>query len=103
MRVLVLPRLHAGAQVEDVRRHRMVEIQAVWDLYAQGICREVYARADQSGAVILMLESASVEAAAAAVATLPLARLQLLDFDLIPLAPFTALQSLFQAASQVAS
>jgi hypothetical protein len=99
MRLLVIPKLHAGAQVEDLLRHRTAEIQAVWDLYAEGICREMYGRADQPGAAILMLESASVEAARDALATLPLARLNLLDFDVFPLTPFTALQSLFQAAS----
>jgi hypothetical protein len=99
MRVFVLPRLHPGAQVEDILPHRTAEIQAVWDLYAQGVCREFYGRADQPGAAILMLESPSVEAAREAVSTLPLARLNLLDFELIPLAPFTPLQSLFQAAS----
>lgn len=99
MRLLVIPRLRQGAQVEELLRHRTAEIQAVWDLYAQGICREMYGRADQPGAAILMLESASVESARDALATLPLARLDLLDFDVIPLAPFTPLQSLFQVAS----
>lgn len=98
MRVLALPRLHQGVQVEELQRHRTAEIQAVWDLYAQGVCREFYVRADQPSAAILMFESASVEAARDALGALPLARLNLLDFDLIPLAPFAPLQSLFQTA-----
>jgi hypothetical protein len=99
MRLLVIPKLRQGAQVEELLRHRTAEIQAVWDLYAQGICREMYGRADQPAAAILMLESASDASARDALATLPLARLGLLDFDIFPLTPFTALQSLFQAAS----
>src|SRR6266487_1626568 len=73
------------------------EIQAVWELYAQGICREFYTRANEPGRVVLMFESASVEAAKEALATLPFARLHLIDFDVIPLAPFTGLALLFQA------
>ena len=69
---------------------------AVWELYAQGICREFYTRANEPGRVVLMFESASVEAAKEALATLPFARLHLVDFDVIPLAPFTGLARLIQ-------
>src|SRR5207302_11167420 len=69
-------------------------------LYAQGICREFYTRANEPGRVVLMFESASIEAAKEALATIPFAQLHLIDFDLIPLAPFTGLSRLFQAASE---
>ncbi len=49
---------------------------------------------------ILMFESASIEAAQEALATLPFAQLHLIDFDLIPLAPFTGLTRLFQAPTE---
>lgn len=98
MRMLVIPKLHPGVQVEQLVAHRAAEIQAVWDLYTQGICREVYGRADAPGAVVMMLESASVEKAREALAILPLARLSLLDFDIYPLTPFVALAGLFQNA-----
>ena len=49
MKILVLPRRRAGVAVEAFQPHVTAEIQAVWDLYAQGICREFYARADQPG------------------------------------------------------
>jgi hypothetical protein len=45
-----------------------------------------------------MLECASVGAASDALATLPFARLHLIEFDVIPLAPFMGLTRLFQAA-----
>jgi len=99
MKILVLPRRRAGAPVEAFQPHVAAEIQAVWDLYAQGICREFYARADQPGPAVLTLECASIEAAQAALATLPMVELGLLELDLVPLAPFTHLNQLFQAAS----
>ena len=97
MKILVLPRPIEGVPREELLQHAAEEIQAVWELYAQGICREFYTRANEPGRVVLMFESASVEAAKEALATLPFAQLHLIDFDVIPLAPFTGLARLFQA------
>jgi hypothetical protein len=96
MKFLVMPRRREGVPVEKLLPHATTEIQAVWNLYAQGICREFYARADQPGAAVLLLECATMETAEEAIATLPLRQLDLLDFELIPLAPFTHLTRLFQ-------
>jgi len=85
--------------LEAFQPHVTAEIQAVWDLYTQGICREFYTRADQPGPAVLTVECASLEAALAALATLPMVELGLLDLDLIPLAPFTHLTHLFQTTS----
>ena len=100
MKILVLPRPIEGVAREELLQHAAEEIQAVWELYAQGICREFYTRANEPGRVVLMFESASVEAAKEALATLPFAQLHLIDFDVIPLAPFTGLSSLFRVASE---
>ena len=97
MKILVLPRPIEGVPREELLQHAAEEIQAVWELYAQGICREFYTRANEPGRVVLMFESASVEAAKEALDTLSFAQLHLIDFDLIPLAPFTGLVRLVQA------
>jgi hypothetical protein len=97
MKMLVLPKPIEGVSREELLSHAAEEIQAVWELYAQGICREFYTRANEPGRVVLLFESASVEVAQEALATLPFARLHLIDFDVIPLAPFTGLARLFQA------
>jgi hypothetical protein len=99
MKILVVPKLHEGASVEQLQPHATAEIKAVWELYAQGICREFYVRADRGGGVVLIVESPSVEAAQQALATLPLVERGLLDLELIPLAPFTHLTRLFQSGS----
>jgi hypothetical protein len=96
MKILVLPKPIEGVSREELLQHAAEEIQAVWELYAQGICREFYTRANEPGRVVMMFESASVEAAKEALATLPFAQLHLIDFDLIPLAPFTGLARLFR-------
>jgi hypothetical protein len=46
-----------------------------------------------------VFESASEEAAKEALATLPFAQLHLIDFDVIPLAPFFGLEHLSAARS----
>ena len=99
MKILVLPKPIEGVAREELLHHAGAEIRAVCTLYEQGICREFYTRANEPGRVVLMLESASVEAAKATLATLPFAQLHLIDFDVIPLAPFTGLSRLFQAES----
>ena len=100
MKILVLPKPIEGVSREELLSHAAAEIQAVWELYAQGICREFYTRANEPGRVVLLFESASVEAANESLATLPFARLHLIDFDVIPLAPFTGLARLFQAPTE---
>ena len=102
MKILVLPKPREGVAREAMEQHAAAEIQAVLDLYAQGVVRELYVRAGQPGRVVLVLEAASAEVAQEALATLPFARLALIDFDLIPLAPFTGLARLAQPA-QMAS
>ena len=100
MKILVLPKPVEGVPREKLLPHADAEIQAVWELYAQGICREFYTRASEPGRVVLMFECATMEAAKEALARLPFVQLDLIDFDLIPLAPFTGLTRLFQVASK---
>jgi hypothetical protein len=97
MKILVMPKLIEGVAREELLKHAPAEIQAVWELYKQGIVREFYARANEAGRVVLMLESASEEAARDALTTLPFVELHLIDFDMIPLAPFVGLERLFQS------
>ena len=96
MKILVMPKPIEGVPREELLQHAAAEIQAVWELYAQGICREFYTRANEPGRVVMMFEGESVETANEALATLPFAQLHLVDFDVIPLAPFTGLARLFQ-------
>ena len=99
MKILVLAKRREAVPLEQMRPHFKAEVEAVWDLYAQGIVREFYTRADQGGPAILTVESETVEAAQKALAKLPLVELKMIDLDLIPLAPFNNLTQLFQTAS----
>ncbi|HEV2581630.1 MAG TPA: hypothetical protein VGT44_12325 [Ktedonobacteraceae bacterium] len=92
-----MPKSIEGVSREEMLQHAAEEIRAVWELYAQGICREFYTRINEPGRVVMMLESASEEAAREALAMLPFAKLHLIDFDIIPLGPFMGLTRLFQS------
>jgi hypothetical protein len=99
MKILVLPKPIEGVSREEMLRHAPAEIQAVWQLYKQGIVREFYTRANEAGRVVLVLESASEEEAREALSVLPFVQLHLIDFDFIPLAPFFGLENLSAARS----
>ena len=99
MKILVMPKPIAGVSREEMLRHAPAEIQAVWELYKQGVVREFYTRANEAGRVVLVLESASAEAARDALSVLPFVQLHLIDFDIIPLAPFFGLENLSTARS----
>ncbi len=98
MKILVLPKPIEGVHRESLEQHAAEEIRAVWDLSAKGSVREFYVRAAEPARVVLMLESAGVDEARDALETLPFAQRHLIDFDLIPLAPFVGLTHLFQSA-----
>ncbi len=99
MKMLVLPKPIEGVSREEMLPHAPAEIQAVWQLYKQGIVREFYTRTNEAGRVVLVLESASEEEAREALSVLPFLQLHLIDFDFIPLAPFFGLENLSTARS----
>jgi len=73
------------------------EAARVWELYQAGLIREIYFRADQQKAV-LMLECTSAEDASTLLATLPLVRQNLIHFEVIPLKAYPGFSRLFHAA-----
>ena len=99
MKILVLAQRRQEVSLEQMRPHFKAEVEAVWQLYTQGIVREFYTRADNGGPAILTVESESVDSARKALAELPLVEMKMIDLDLVPLAPFTGLTHLFEAAS----
>ncbi len=72
------------------------EALRAWQLYQEGVVRELYFRADRIEAVIL-LECASVHEAQAALETLPLVQAGLVAFDCIPLKAYPGFERLFAA------
>jgi len=102
MKIIVLAQRNPTVSLDQMRPHFEEEVQAVWDLYTQGVVREFYTRADEGGPAILTVESESVETARKALESLPLVEMKMIDLDLIPLAPFKSLTHLFAAEANTA-
>jgi len=87
MKILALEKDVPGVQDEDFKPHLKAEAARVWDLYQAGVIRELYFRADEYKAV-LILECEDVEAANKALDTLPLVKEGLIAFEIIPLVAY---------------
>ena len=74
---------------------RPAEARTVWGLLQRDVLREVYYRADRANGV-LVFEVPDVDAARAAVDSLPLVAAGLIDFDLVPLKPYPGFARLFR-------
>lgn len=94
MKILALERELPGATSEGFQRHAKEEARQAWELHQAGLIRELYFRADQQTAV-LVLECASVDDATSILARLPYVRKGLIAFDLIPLKAYSGFLRLF--------
>jgi hypothetical protein len=93
MKLLAIGRPRDGADGHEIGRYAREEMAALWQLYRDGVVREMYSPG-RPGAV-LVLEAAGPPEAQAAVAGLPLATAGLIVFEFIELHPFSAFEVLF--------
>ena len=94
MKIIAIERESATINPGGFQRYAEEEARSVWNLYQANSIREVYFRADQTTAV-LMLECTSTIEAEEILANLPYVREGLIEFDLIPLAPYPGFARLF--------
>lgn len=87
----------SGATMEQYQPHMISEVRHAWQLYKDGFIREIYFRQDRPG-VVIVAEGDSVEEVKAALNEFPLAKAGLIDFDMIPVGPFTHWEALFAPA-----
>ena len=88
MKILAIDRLNPGVTFDNIAPLLKDEAAHGWQLYAKGVFREMYLRGDRPGAVIIA-ECESLDEARAIFAELPLVRAHLIEFDFIPLGPFS--------------
>ncbi len=72
----------------------VAETRRAWDLIQQNVVREIYVRAG-SPLTVVILECASPDEAQKVLDEMPLAQAGIIRFEIIPLAPFSALEILF--------
>jgi len=83
---------------EQLQPYLLDEVRHGWLLHKKGIIREIYARQDRPG-IAIVAECDSVEAAKILLSEFPLAKVGLIDFDVIPLGPFLGWETLPTPAS----
>jgi hypothetical protein len=94
VRILALEVEKPGASAADFQPLLTEEARRVWQFYQDDFIREIYFRADETLAVI-MLECSDVEEAKQKLAELPLVSAGLIDFELISLVPYPGFSRLF--------
>lgn len=94
MKILAIEQEIAGTQGADFAPHLQAEASRVWQLYQQGIVRELYFDRDEHTAVLIM-ECETVDEANAYLATLPLVQVGLIRFQIKPLIPYDGFARLF--------
>jgi muconolactone delta-isomerase len=94
MKILAVEKDKPGISQEQLQPYLQEESARAWELYQDGILRELYFRADFPAAVLIM-EAGSVDEAKKALDTLPLVREGFVAFEFIPLVPYAGFARLF--------
>jgi hypothetical protein len=95
MKILAFEYKLPGVTAESFSQYANAEILRIWELYQEGVIRELDLRADRNE-VVLTLECESVESARQALKTLPSGKEGLIYFELIPLKTYTGFERLLQ-------
>ncbi len=98
MKILAIEHEQPGTTTGEFNAHLREEALATWRLYQADIVRELYFRADQSTAV-LVLECDDIASAEKFLAGLPLISAGLISFELLPLKPYPGFARLFSGNS----
>lgn len=95
MKILAMEKEKPGLQPGQFAPFLKAEAICVWDLYRSGQVRELYFRGDRSEAV-LILECATAAEAQHILEGLPLVQAGLINFEVVPLIPYTGFERLFE-------
>jgi hypothetical protein len=96
VKVLAIGHPQTAVRWEHIAPYVGEQARYVWERYESDLVREFYLRADHRPGVVLVLECADVTEAERFVAEHPMARAELLDFEIIPLRPYMGFRELFR-------
>jgi hypothetical protein len=97
MKILAIAKVDPETTPEKIQPLLEAEVKQAWKLYKEGTVREMYNCLDRRMGVVFILESGSVDEARKSLAELPFVREKLIDFEIIPLGPFSHFEMLFRA------
>lgn len=94
MRIIAIQKESPHLNKRDFVPHLRDEAIRGWELFKEGIIREMYYK-DDKFEVILILECENETEATQKLSTLPLVEKGLIEFELIPLRPYHGFERLF--------
>ncbi|HOI28920.1 MAG TPA: muconolactone Delta-isomerase family protein [Melioribacteraceae bacterium] len=94
MKILAIEKENSGVDSGKFDLYSKEEAGRVWELYKEGVIREIYFRTDKNEAVLL-LECGDAAEARKILNTLPLVSNGLIDFEIISLKPYPGFERLF--------
>ena len=95
MKILAIAKVYPQTTLEKMKPHIEAEVRHAWKMYREGAVREMYDRPGGQG-VVFVLEQSSVDEARRSLDELPFVRERLIDFDVMPLNPFSYFETLFR-------
>lgn len=96
MKILAIAKVDPQTTLEKIQPHLEAEVKHAWKLYAEGTVREMYGCQDRRLGVVFVLECDGVGEARQVLGELPFVREKLIDFEVIPLGPFSYFEMLFR-------
>jgi muconolactone delta-isomerase len=94
MKIIALEKEIESIERGEFQIHSRDEAMKVWELYKSGLIREIYFRKDKNLAV-LVLECKDEYEAREILNTLPMAKNNLIDFEIVPLKAYPGFERLF--------
>jgi hypothetical protein len=94
MKILAIEKEMPGVSDSDYLPHLEAEAMKAWELYQQGLIREMYFTDDHCA--VLVLEACDKAHAREIVDQLPLVQQNLIDFDLLALTAYSGFARLFK-------
>ena len=96
MKILAIAKVDPQTTLEKIQPHLEAEVKHAWKLFKEGTVREMYNCQDRPLGVVFVLECSSVNEAREILDELPFVREKFIDFEMIPLGPFSYFEMLFR-------
>lgn len=96
MKILAIARVDPQTTLEKIKPHLEAEVKHAWKMFKEGSVREMYNCQDRPMGVVFVLECSGVDEARKTLDELPFVREKLIDFEIIPLGPFSYFEILFK-------
>ena len=96
MKILAIAKVDPQTTLEKIQPYLEGEVKVAWKLYKEGKVREMYNWQERPLGVVFILECSNVDETRKSLAELPFVREKFIDFEIIPLGPFSYFETLYR-------